>query len=117
MGFPVPRSSLIKSFECHIFGFKWKYHLVKPVPFAKAFGEDTAAITFPYPTAHIFFCHGSVDLGLVRHELVHAYLSHLPVGSANLTEPQSEEVTAEFVQYYWDNLDKVAREILKKLKK
>lgn len=104
------------SFQITIKGTKWSYRLLPPNVYEKKHGDDSLAIT-DTKTHCIDFRSDRVEIGLVRHELLHVVVNSLCVGSADLSAHQMEEVAAEILQYHWEDLDAWSSRIYSSLKK
>lgn len=87
--------SRIKQRQITVKGTRWKYTVLPEQLFLETLGEN-AGITNPNDKTMTFNQQG-LTWGICRHELLHAYLFSAPIGSAELTGDQVEEVCAELL--------------------
>lgn len=105
---PIKRGSLT------ILGSPWEYASYDPAAFARAHGKEVPALVESSPP-RILFAHGTVTKGIIRHELLHAYLFTLPIRSVDLSPDQLEELIADLLADHWDTIGRQTREMFKKL--
>ena len=99
-----------------IMGRKWEYKLLTVIEFLKEHPDchDSAALTLP-GYKQILFNVEYFDIGLVRHEVRHAFIAELCLNSADLDVKQFEEIQCTLDQERWDELNEVSTEIYENL--
>lgn len=75
-------------------GEKWKVFVFESEEFVNKFGEGMEGFT-DTKRKQIFFDSEDLDQEVIRHELVHGYVSALRLEAASLTSDQLEEIYAE----------------------
>ncbi len=81
-------------------------------------GGDFKAITFTKEDGKcIFIVEGSVNKGIIAHELLHVYVSYMNIDSANLDVDAFEEVIAEFLETSLDKFVKMRNKLYNRYKK
>lgn len=96
---------------------KWKVTLLDPDDFHRRFKEDAKGFTLTDTKEIVFVDDEDFTLGVVIHELVHAYFDGICTASAFLTLDQQEESFAEMFETYGISLIKLARRLYRELKK
>lgn len=92
-------------------GQTWKIKLWPDAQYVKKFGSDSDAITFT-DKRQIHFSKRGLNIGVVRHELMHAIFAEAHVESAHLNADQIEEVACSIVQYQWNILNNLTETII-----
>jgi len=98
-----------------ILGNNWKIKVLKASTMQRKHGSKVRAVTLP-DTSTIEFCDTDLNIPLIRHELFHAYFAETSTVSASLTAEQTEEVAAELVAKYGEELVVKAQEIYNELR-
>lgn len=93
-----------------ILGNNWKIKVLKASTMQRKHGSKISAVTLP-ETSVIEFCETNINIPLIRHELFHAYYAETSTNSASLTGEQTEEVAAELIAKYGEELVNKANEI------
>jgi len=99
-----------------IMGQKWKYRLMADDKYMAEHGDDSEAITVSAKRL-MDFRESAIKMGVVRHEVRHAFTNELCLDSADLTASQMEEIQCTLDQTRWESLDRAAKRIFKNLKK
>ena len=99
-------------------GASWEYFLYSELDFIKKHPDcaESGAITVPADKT-LFFIKNQIDIGTVRHEVRHAFISELCLDSASLELGQFEEVQCTLDQTRWDEMHEVSAKIYKDLTK
>jgi len=95
----------------------WKIVLQTPAEFNQTHGDafaEAAAVT-DANTWSICFRNDSISIETVRHELFHAYWEATLTKDCSLTMDQSEELAAQVVGRYGEELVRKARKVHKYL--
>lgn len=104
------------SFKLDILGRPWKISVLSSEQFTRRFDTDgIAAYTLP-DSKEIVFSADSIDMRVVRHELVHAHYDGLCVASANLMDDQIEEIFCDLFATMGDSILKLSVKVLRELK-
>jgi hypothetical protein len=98
-----------------ILGKRWKVRRLCPASFKRLYGADTDAICHLTPDRKIDFRSDKLIITTIRHEVTHAMLSELCIGSAELSREAFEEVVAEMVGEHGPELLSISRRVLKVL--
>lgn len=99
-----------------VMGDKWTAVVWEAEDYNKHFGSDSEAITMGQAKA-IHFNKDELTLNTIRHELVHVYSEYLYINSANLSKDQTEEVYAELFAFRGEEMNVLAKKLLKELRK
>lgn len=92
-------------------GEDWEIIYLNNGAFVKRFGSECGAITY-LDKRKIYFNKQTINLGFIRHELLHALLAECNTESAHLNSAQIEEVCASIVQNYWNSINMWTEEII-----
>ncbi len=117
------KHSFDRSFKFTLLEHEWEAHLVTEQEMAELLdddddldAEDTPA--YVEPEARVLIVEeGFVTEETIRHELLHAVFASYPLGSAELTPEQFEEVMAEFLAKDHEWFSRKAKMILTEFKK
>lgn len=109
-----------KTFRIRIKGARWKYRLLSYARFCKYHPEinpeDDPAVT-DCGNKIIDFYVKDLDLIVVRHEIIHGFISELHIESASLSVAQIEEVIADLVAENWDEMGAKAKFMFARMEK
>lgn len=97
----------------------WLIKLVPPEEFVSTHGEEfegTAALT-DLEKKEIHFRTDEIDIEYVRHELFHAYFNLLMLKDIELKKDDTEEMSANVIGKYGEELIKNSKKIIKYLLK
>jgi len=99
-----------------IMGMEWKYKLLNLEEFLKEHPdcEESGALTLPN-LRQMHFLDEDIDIGTVRHEVRHAFISELGLESATLNTDQFEEIQCTLDQNRWEEMDEVSMRIYENL--
>jgi hypothetical protein len=101
--------------ELQIHGMKWKLQVLESDKFRKKF-EDCEGITIP-ETRRIYFLEDELDIEVVEHELVHAYMDGLCLDSTReVSKDDLEEIFCELFAKYSTLIKRQAKWALKELR-
>lgn len=64
----------------------------------------------------IYFCYEHFNIGIIRHEVRHAFIAGLCLDDADISVSQFEEINCVLDENRWQQMDNVSREIFRKLK-
>lgn len=92
----------------------WKVRLLKRKKYTKKNGKDSLAITYMYKR-RIDIQIGGLDVETIIHELVHAYMHELCLGSTDINVSDLEEVYCELMSKRGLELLTLADELYEKL--
>jgi len=99
--------------QVFIKGAKWRYKAISLEQYVNLHGEKEWAHR-DCETKTMTFCYGKMDLGLMRHEVFHCFMSECCLNSLPECDPLVvEEIAAEVLQNHWDDIDLSAKKILK----
>lgn len=98
-----------------ILGKSWRVKVVSPKTYMKNHGDDSDAIT-DLNKRVIDFRNDEFNIEVIRHEIFHAFLEESMVSRASLTPEQVEEIAAEIVGRYAEEICNLGNEILNKLR-
>ena len=106
----------VKKETIGIMGKTWIYKLYTQKQFIKEHPdcEDSGALTLPY-YREMHFISEEINIGMVRHEVRHAFISELGLESATLTLNQYEEIQCTLDQNRWEEMDEVSKAIYENL--
>lgn len=90
--------------------------MVSPKTYVKNHGDDSDAITDLTKRA-IHFRNDEFNIEVIRHEIFHAFLEESMVSRASLTAEQVEEMAAEIVGRYAEEICNIGNEVLNKLRR
>ncbi len=99
-----------RTLTVQIKGADWKVVAMPSAMFKRANG-DCGAVTYP-EDQEMHFNLNSFNPGLVRHELIHAYVSASNVESASPTADQIEELAASIYQYHGPEMSQLVDRIV-----
>ena len=107
---------LIKMKTIKIMGMEWQYKLFTLKDFLKNHPDckGSGALTLPY-LRQMHFVDVEMDMGTVRHEVRHAFISELGLESAILNIEQFEEIQCTLDQNRWEEMDEVSMRIYENL--
>lgn len=108
----------MKTWKIVISGQPWKYRLMSTKEFSKKhddISETCGACVIP-DKREIDFDVAEISLGVVRHEVRHAFTNELHLESASITGDQMEEIQCSLDENLWDKMDKASRLIFRNLK-
>lgn len=97
-------------------GSSWLYILYSENEFYLKHPDcpDTAALIIPYKR-QIHFIKDHTNIGIIRHEVRHAFISELCLDAADLTIDQFEEIQCTLDQNKWEEMNEVSTVIYKNL--
>jgi hypothetical protein len=91
-------------------GVEWTLHMQSDAAYSKMHGKDSDACTYP-GDKEAWFARSSMIPSIVRHELLHIYVSSSGINSASLDKDQMEELCAELFEEHGPemmlNVDKI----------
>jgi hypothetical protein len=100
-----------------ICGEEWVIGFYSDKAYAKKHGKDGGkACTVPDKKVIDFSKEGATK-SVARHELMHAHIHYMLLGSATLSLDDHEELVVERIEYYWDAIERLARDIMKESRK
>lgn len=105
----------MKSCRATVMGTNWLFRCFPDAEYRRLRGKDSEAITIKEDRL-VDFNQVYLTVGTIRHELLHTYFFTMPVGSANLSAHQVEEVSAAILDERYDEIGRTARSIYQKLK-
>jgi uridine kinase len=85
--------------KIRILNIEWNLILCSDSYYKKKHGSDSRAMLYEN-TKTIYFCKSELDLNLIRHELLHAFVSSSSIRSSKLNASQMEELCAEIVAHH-----------------
>ena len=99
-----------------IMGMEWGYKLFTQKDFLKEHSdcENSGALTLLH-LRQMHFIDKDIDIGTVRHEVRHAFISELGLESATLNTEQFEEIQCTLDQNRWDEMGEVSMKIYENL--
>ena len=100
-----------KKLTIQVKGKDWNLRLWSNAVYIKKFGDDSGAVTFP-DSKEINFIRGDLSLGVIRHELLHAFVAESNTESAYLDPDQTEELAASIIEFEWNNIQALSEHIL-----
>jgi hypothetical protein len=100
--------------QFEVLGKKWTLRLMKRKRYMKKNGADSVAITECHKRQIDLSPYGR-DLETIVHELVHAYLWEMGVGTANLDVDSQEEIFCELMAKRGQELLARADDLLEKI--
>lgn len=96
-------------------GFSWEIKLFLPSDFIEEVGEeDCAGITYK-GDRQILFRADHLDVGTIRHEILHAYFAECNIESATLDQLATEEIACSIIGEFGEQIVKQARELRRSL--
>jgi len=109
----------MKVFKIEIMGSKWTYRVMSFEEFEKIYkGDYTKASGITDPEKRIIdFNENEIRMGVVRHEVRHAFTAECCLHSMALSSHQMEEHQAALDENRWPDLDKTCRKIYSKIKR
>jgi hypothetical protein len=93
-----------------ILGKTWRTKLVTPRTYIKNHTDDSDAITILTDRA-IHFRTDCFNIEVIRHELLHAFMEETMMNRASLSPFQVEEIAAEIVGRYAEEIVSLAKDI------
>ena len=99
-----------------IMGMTWQYELYTQEDFLLRHPdcEESGALTLP-SLREMHFVDDEINIGTVRHEVRHAFISELGLESAILNTDQFEEIQCTLDQNRWEEMDEVSMRIYENL--
>jgi len=100
-----------------ILGFHWTYKMMTLAEFLQLHPEceDSGALCL-IKKRQIHFIDEELSLGIVRHEVRHAFLSCLCLESTKISIEDFEEINCTLDETRWDQMDETSKKIYKRLK-
>lgn len=102
------------NFKINIKGQDWSVKFYPNAKYCKSVGPDSGAITIPDKKT-IIFNKSVINVGYIRHELLHAIYAESHTESAHLDSEQTEEVCASILQTQFNNIIALTETILNEL--
>ncbi len=99
----------------NIKGERWKIFIFEGDEYRSKFGDTTSGFT-DVKRKQMFYCGEDLDLELVKHELWHAYATHLRLDAVKLEPGQLEEIFAEMFAKDGSRIIQQATELFEKLR-
>jgi len=93
-----------------VLGKTWKIKKVTPKTYIKNHGADSDAIT-DLTKRIIYFRNDEFNIEVIRHELFHSFLEESMISRASLSAEQVEEMSAEIVGRYGEEIVFLAKDI------
>jgi hypothetical protein len=100
-----------KPYKANVKGIDWDFHLQTNTAYVRAHGKDSGAITYP-GDRDVYFNQSHLSPGVVRHEILHVYVSSSGTHSANLTADNMEELCCELYETHGPDMDLLVDKIL-----
>lgn len=104
----------MNSFKITIKGSEWTVKFHTDATYKKKIATDSGAETW-ITEKTIHFNKAEINMGFIRHELLHAFVAESSVESAQLTPDQVEEVCASIIQKHWNDINLITEQILNEL--
>ena len=95
---------MIKSFKLNIKGGEWNIRLLPNASYIRKNGSDSDAVVY-LNTKTIYFNVNKINLGIIRHELLHAIIEESHTESSSMSADQVEEMCASILQTQWNNIN------------
>lgn len=92
-------------------GAVWKVYFLTPTAYLKKF-KDEGPAHVAGESRSFYFVKNEINLGIVRHELLHAIIYESHIESAELEAKQIEELCCSVIQYNWHDIAEMAEEII-----
>lgn len=92
-------------------GIEWEFRCLTSSAYTRAHGKDSDAVTYPHDS-EVYFNRSRFLPAVVRHELVHVFVSSSGTNSANLTAEQMEELCAEIYESHGPEMNMMVDKIL-----
>lgn len=105
----------MKSISVRIMEKYWICKLMSEHQFKKIHRDGNLCAITLTDSYEIHFIDTSFTIGVVRHEVRHAYINSLCLDSIKLTVHQMEELNCTLDQYYWNEMGKTSTEIFRLL--
>lgn len=108
-------------FKLRIKDLEWHYRVLSESEFRADHTDDASAICVPdqndkhLPPHHIDFKEDTLGIGVVRHELFHAYFASCCTFSTDMKQGDAEEIAAEILEHHWDRMHEQAIEMYNNL--
>lgn len=99
------------NFKIKIKGADWKIEFLTQTAYEKKHGENSHAMT-EMEKKTISFIKGNCNVGIIRHELLHAFVTETHTESSSLTALQMEELCCATLQHQWSNIQMLVEEIV-----
>ncbi len=96
-----------------IYDDKWNFFLIDDDD--NTIADENAEAETDADKKEVYFRREGVALGTVRHEVWHVFKHYCYTHSANLTDVQEQEVSAELYSYQGKRMDKFSDEVLEEL--
>ena len=94
---------------------EWTFAVLPDKEYTAEHGKDSNGITMKYKQV-VHFKESALTLGLVAHELFHAYSASCCISSTNdLSQDDMEEVGAEIAEFHLDDMIRYRDKIYERL--
>ena len=100
-----------KHLTINVKGLDWSIYVQTKSAYTRNHGSDSSAITYP-SSREVYFNKYDISIGLIRHELLHVFVSSNNVTSSRLSPAQIEELCCEIVQDHFRDIDMLSEKVL-----